>query len=201
MATKLRVNLFSESLLPPKLRLSFARLCLGALALLILMLVANLIGYVCVNDLTEQKKALSQVKQEQTKIKNQLEQQVINYKASAGLVEEVELLSQQVELKRRLLGELGSLQQATSVGYSSLLTDLATVANNKVWLQRIYVNEGQFEFEGFSSDPFSVPLWVDRLKHVETLKGQNFSTLTMSRGEDKPLSFILRSQVDEGAAQ
>ncbi len=198
---KLRVNLFSESLLPPKLKLSFARMCIGALALFILMLTANIISYVCVSDLTEQKKALVAEKQKISKEKDKLEQQVINHKPSETLVAEVDLLSQQILLKQRLLSELGNLQQVTSLGYSSLLTDLATVANNNIWLQRIYVTEGQFEFEGFSSDPSSVPLWVDRLKHVETLKGQKFSTLTMSRGEDKPLSFVLRSQVDKEAAQ
>ncbi|MCG9695474.1 PilN domain-containing protein [Shewanella sp. Isolate11] len=201
MATKLRVNLFSESLLPAKLRLSFARLCQGALLLLIVMLSANLVSYVFVSDLTQQKAQLSIQNKEHNRIKNQLEQQVINRKASSVLVAEVDLLTQQLELKRRLLGELGNVQKMTSLGYSSLLTDLATVADNKIWLNRIYVVDGRFEFEGFSSDPLSVPLWVDRLQQVKTLKGQHFSTLTMSRGEGEPLSFVLRSRSDEEATQ
>ncbi len=201
MTTKLRVNLFSESLLPPKLRLSFARLCQGILGLFVLMLVINIISYVRVSNLVDQKNALSLVKQEKTQTKDRLEQQVFNKKASANLVAEVEMLSQQIELKHRLLGELGNLEQMTSFGYSSLLTDLATVATDKVWLQRIHVSDGRFEFDGFSREPANIPVWVERLKHVETLKGQSFSTLTMNRGEDKPLAFTLRSRIDKEASK
>lgn len=201
MVSKLRVNLFNESLLPPKLRLSFVKLVQLTIGLVVLLLIANLISYLSVSDLTQQKSSLTQQKTSYDQQKSQLENQIAARSASPALVAEVDLMIQQLEVKRRLLGELGNVQALTSSGYSSLLTDLAIVADRSIWLSRIHVLEDKFEFEGYSSAPLNVPQWVERLKQVETLKGQAFSTLTMSRGEGEPLSFILRSRVVEEPAQ
>ena len=201
MTAKLRVNLFNESLLPPKLRLSFVKLTQLTLGLVALLLIANLISFVSVTDLTQQKSTLLQQKTSYDKQKSQLETEIAARAASPALVAEVDLMAQQLEVKRRLLGELDNVQALTSRGYSSLMTDLARVADSSIWLSRIHVIEDKFEFEGYSSAPLNVPQWVERLKQVDTLKGQAFSTLTMSRGEDEPLSFILRSRVVEESTQ
>lgn len=201
MTAKLRVNLFNESLLPPKLRLSFVKLTQLTLGLVALLLIANLISFVSVTDLTQQKSTLLQQKTSYDQQKSQLETEIAARAASPALVAEVDLMAQQLEVKRRLLGELDNVQALTSRGYSSLMTDLARVADSSIWLSRIHVIEDKFEFEGYSSAPLNVPQWVERLKQVDTLKGQAFSTLTMSRGEDEPLSFILRSRVVEESTQ
>ncbi|QYJ86500.1 PilN domain-containing protein [Shewanella mesophila] len=201
MTPKLRVNLFNQSLLPPKLRVSFVKLTQLTLGLVVLLLIANLISYLSVADLTQQKSTLLQQKTSYDQQKSQLEIDIAARAASPALVAEVDLMAQQLEVKRRLLGELGNVQALTSRGYSSLLTDLARVADSSIWLRRIHVIEDQFEFEGYSRAPLNVPQWVERLKQVDTLKGQAFSTLTMSRGEGEPLSFILRSRVVEESTQ
>jgi Tfp pilus assembly protein PilN len=201
MASKLRVNLFHVSLLPPKLRLSLVKLVQLTLGLLVLLLIVNLISYLSVSDLAQQKSALVLQKTNYDQQKSQLEQQIATRSASPMLVAEVNLLTQQLEVKERLLGELGHVEVLTSRGYSSLLTDLASVADNSIWLNRIHVIEDRFEFEGYTSAPLNVSLWVERLKQVKTLKGQTFSTLTMKRGDNEPLSFVLRSRVLEESPQ
>ena len=193
MNPKLRVNLYTASLLPPALRLSFARLSQLALGLLVLMLVANSLAYFNLNSLEADKAKLLEDKRAFDQQKAQLEQAIAQRSASA----EVDLLSQQVELKRLLLGELSQVENLTSKGYSPLLTGLAQVTDDQLWLSRIQVKQDQFVFEGFSAVPNAVPLWLARLQGVEPLKGQAFSTLTMNRGDLQPLGFVLRSQRDE----
>lgn len=105
----------------------------------------------------------------------------------------IDLIAQQIEFKLILLGELNQREELTSSGYSALMKDLAQVANNSLWLSRFQVESDDFVFEGFTSTPHSVPLWIDRLKMTETLKEQRFASMTMSRGENQPLLFTLTS--------
>ena len=197
MNPKLRVNLYTASLLPPRLRLSFTRLLQLGFGLFVLMLAANLLAYVQLGSLETEKAQLLTEKAAFDQQKAQLEQAIAQRSASQALVQEVDLLSQQVELKRLLLGELTHVETLTSKGYSPLLTGLARVTDDKLWLSRIQVSENQFVFEGFSAAPNAVPLWLARLQGVEPLKGQAFSTLTMNRGDKQPLGFVLRSKRDE----
>ncbi|QYJ94187.1 PilN domain-containing protein [Shewanella spartinae] len=201
MNSKLRVNLFTASLLPPRLRLSFTRLLQLGFGLFVLLLVANLLAYLHLGSLEADKHQLLSDKAAFDQQKAQLEQAIAKRSASQALVQQVDLLSQQVELKRLLLGELSHVETLTSKGYSPLLTGLARVTDDQLWLSRIQVQEDQFVFEGFSASPNAVPLWLARLQGVEPLKGQAFSTLTMNRGDKQPLGFVLRSKRDEEQAK
>ncbi|MCE9679779.1 PilN domain-containing protein [Shewanella sp. AS1] len=201
MTAKLRVNLFSDSLLPPKLGLSFSRLTKLALTLLLLLLLANLYYLFEVKALQEHKAELLSQKADYDSQKSSLEQQLKQHFASKSLMDEAELLGLQIALKHRLLGELGEVKKLQSRGYSELLTDLAKIADSRVWLSRIHVIDDSVEFEGFSSEPAQVPDWVERLHRVELLKGQSFKTLTMERGENQPLSFVLTSKIKEESVQ
>lgn len=201
MNPKLRVNLFTASLLPPRLRLSFRRLLQLGFGLFVLLLAANLLAYLHLGSLEADKHQLLSDKAAFDQQKAQLEQAIAKRSASQALVQQVDLLSQQVELKRLLLGELSHVETLTSKGYSPLLTGLARVTDDQLWLSRIQVQEDKFVFEGFSAAPNAVPLWLARLQGVEPLKGQTFSTLTMNRGEKQPLGFVLRSKRDEEQAK
>ncbi len=201
MNSKLRVNLFTASLLPPRLRLSFMRLLQLGFGLFVLLLAANLLAYLHLGSLEADKHRLLSDKAAFDQQKAQLEQAIAKRSASQALVQQVDLLSQQVELKRLLLGELSHVETLTSKGYSPLLTGLARVTDDQLWLSRIQVQEDQFVFEGFSAAPNAVPLWLARLQGVEPLKGQAFSTLTMNRGDKQPLGFVLRSKRDEELAK
>ncbi|QLE87092.1 PilN domain-containing protein [Shewanella sp. Scap07] len=197
MSQKLRVNLFDKSLLPKQLRLSFQRLAVGSGALLLLFVVAIALAWQSVNSLQADKAQLTSTKRQFDQQKQQLEMQLAARKPDAKLVDTVELKGQQLELKRLLLKELSQREALTSQGYSLLLTDLARVADNSIWLSRIRVNEDKYVFEGFSVDPNGVPQWVERLRTTETLKGHAFAAMTMSRGEGQPLGFTLTSDATE----
>ncbi|BAJ00254.1 PilN domain-containing protein [Shewanella violacea] len=201
MTLKTRVNLFSDTLLPPVLRLSFKRLTQTLIFMLVLFGITNLATYVLVSGLETNKAELAKQKANLDRQKKNLEVAMAKRAPDAKLVDQVELLSQQVELKQMLIGELSQREALTSHGYSMLFKDLARVANSNIWLNRIRVENNEYIFEGFSSAPNGVPLWVERLKSTETLTGHAFATMAMSRGKDQPLAFILTTKAEIGESK
>lgn len=194
MTLKTRVNLYSDTLLPPVQRLSFKRLTLVLVIMLVLFALASSASYILVSGLEADKRELAKQKSSLDQQKQSLEVAIEKRAPDAKLVDKVALLTQQVELKQMLMGELSQREALTSHGYSMLFKDLARVGNSNIWLNRIRVENNEFIFEGFSSAPNSVPLWIERLKSTETLKGHAFAAMAMSRGEDKPLAFTLSSK-------
>ncbi|MCP3128653.1 PilN domain-containing protein [Shewanella sp. KJ2020] len=191
---KSRVNLYSATLLPPEQRLTFARLMAYATGLILLCLLVGAYSYW---QLSQSEFALQQAssqKQQLDQQKLELEAQIAARKPDPALVARVDLESQQLELKQLLMSELAVRTSLTSRGFGPVLKDLARVSDASVWLSRIAINEQHFMFEGFADHPQSIPLWVGKLKTTSTLKGQAFSSMTMDRGEDKPLAFTLTSE-------
>ena len=201
MTLKTRVNLYSDTLLPPVQRLSFKRLAQVLVFMLVLFAMASSASYILVSGLEADKLVLAKQKSNLDKQKKSLEATMAKRAPDAELVDQVELLTQQIELKQMLIGELSQREALTSHGYSMLFKDLARVANSNIWLNRIRVENNEFIFEGFSSAPNSVPLWVERLKSTETLKGHAFAAMAMSRGEGIPLAFTLTSKAETEEAK
>ncbi|MCL1057120.1 fimbrial assembly protein [Shewanella gelidimarina] len=193
---KLRVNLYSESLFPAEVRLSFLRLNQVLVGLVLILLLSSALAYGFVSSLESEKDELQHAKATLDERKLELEDELAKRQPSPSLVAEVELKAQQLELKQMLIGKLSQQEALTSFGYSPLMTDLASVADRSIWLNRIQVNENRYIFEGYTSSPQSVPNWIDRLKTTTTLKGHAFASMTMSLGEDKPLAFKLTSDAD-----
>lgn len=198
---KSRVNLYSAALLPPKQSLTFAKLMSYTLGLVLVCVILAAFSYW---QLAESQRALSQAsaqKQQFDQQKAELEAQIAARKPDPELVARVELESQQLELKQLLMSELALRSSLTSRGFAPVLKDLAMVADASVWLNHIVINEQHFMFEGFAEHPQSIPQWVGKLKTTNTLKGQAFSSMTMDRGEDKPLAFTLTSEPPEEQAR
>ena len=194
---KYRVNLYTPSLLPPKQKLTFARLGTYALSVVLLLVVCMSYSYWQVTSLRQELQLVTQKKQQLDTQKQTLEAELAARKADPALVERVDLVTQQLELKQLLMQELSLRASLTSRGFAPVLNDLAVVADGSVWLSHIVINEQDFMFEGFAEHPQSIPLWVDKLKTTHTLKGQAFSSMSMDRGEDKPLAFTLKSNSKE----
>ncbi|MFB2641147.1 PilN domain-containing protein [Shewanella bicestrii] len=198
---KSRVNLYSAALLPPKQSLTFSKLMSYTLGLVLVFAILAAFSYW---QLAESQRALSQAsaqKQQFDQQKTELEAQIAARKPDPELVARVELESQQLELKQLLMSELALRSSLTSRGFAPVLKDLAMVADASVWLNHIVINEQHFMFEGFADHPQSIPQWVGKLKTTNTLKGQAFSSMTMDRGEDKPLAFTLTSETPEEQAR
>ncbi|MBT1444099.1 PilN domain-containing protein [Shewanella sp. JM162201] len=191
--SKSHINLYDDSLLPARQRLSFDTLKLALISVLLLLLLGLGGLYWQLSSLKADVAAAQTQQQELTAQKLALEQRLQSHQPDVALVAEVNELQESLELKRLLLGEIGKQQRFTSKGYGDLLTDLASAADGSLWLERIVVAEGELRFEGSARDPKSVPLWVERLKETKTLQGKQFATMTMAREDGKPLGFVLTS--------
>jgi Tfp pilus assembly protein PilN len=191
---KTRINLYSTILLPAKLRLSFNRLAFALLGLIGISLLVSASTLWSTQSLMADIQAKQNVADSLSSQKQQLEQAIADRKPSQELVAQVELLEQRLTLKQQLKGELLQRSALVNAGYAALLSDLAQAGDPNIWLSGIQVSDNIFEFEGYSQSPQSIPLWIERLKESETLKGYGFSSMTLNRGDDKPLAFKLSSQ-------
>ncbi|MGL4713994.1 MAG: fimbrial assembly protein, partial [Shewanella sp.] len=120
---KYRVNLYTPSLLPPKQRLTFARL--SACAFIFVVLLAFLAGYSSwqVSRLQQALQLAAQKKQQFDTQKQALEAQITARKPDANLVARVDLVAQQLELKQLLMDELSLRASLTSRGFAPVLKD------------------------------------------------------------------------------
>ncbi|BDM63080.1 hypothetical protein NFHSH190041_05320 [Shewanella sp. NFH-SH190041] len=191
---KKRLNLFSEELLPPKLQLSFSRLTKVCVALIVIFGVAGGLLIFSNHELQAQSQQLTAQKNQLTEQKTTLETQVNQRKPDAALISQVELMTERLKLKGLMLDELKRRGTAISQGFSPLLFDLASVSAPKLWLDRIKVDEDKFGFEGYSVKAQTVPYWIEQLKTTDTLRGYAFASMTMNRGDGKPIAFNLSSK-------
>ena len=127
--------------------------------------------------------------------KARLELEIAARKPSQALVDKLQLAEQRLSLKQGLKGELLQRNAVVNPGYSQLLTELASVSDTSIWLSRISVREGVYEFEGFGQAPQNIPQWIERLKSSQILTGYAFSSMTLDRGEGLPLAFKLSSKL------
>jgi Tfp pilus assembly protein PilN len=191
---KTRINLYSTSLLPPKLRLTFNRLFFALLGLIGISVLVSASTLWSTQSLMADIQAKQNVADSLNSQKQQLEQAIAARKPNQELVAQVELLEQRLTLKHQLKGELLQRSAVVNAGYAVLLTELAQASDTNIWLSRIQVADNIFEFEGYSQTPQSIPLWIERLKTSKTLKGYGFSSMTLNRGDDQPLAFKLSSK-------
>lgn len=190
---KFTINLFDASLLPAKIRYSFKYLLQISSAIIIVGCVALIM---CSWLVSRQEHELQQVKQIQRQLNNkqqQLEAELAKNKADPRLVAQVDLAKSRIKLKQMMLNELDRRNEINKQGFSALLSDLGHVASSNLWLDRIYIKDDALSFEGYSLNAQNVPLWVESLKTTKTLKGFSFAAMTMNRGENKPLAFLLTS--------
>ncbi|MBO2562654.1 PilN domain-containing protein [Shewanella algae] len=195
--SKTRINLYSSSLLPPRLRLSFVRLLVIAGVFLLLGLSLIGLGWWQQTQVSRQLLEVESQRQALESQKQQLEAELAKRQPSAELVIELERRTQERELKGLLLTELGQRERMTSKGFAPVLQELAQVSDGSVWLSRIKLEEDKLEFEGFGQYPQSLPRWIDRLKQTESLRGRSFASMTMAREPGQPLAFVLTSEARE----
>jgi Tfp pilus assembly protein PilN len=93
---------------------------------------------------------------------------------------EASLATQTLALKAFESGALGRTE-----GYARLLRALARVSVDGVWLTRIQVAEGTGELSltGRATRAELVPVYLERLRSDEALRGQTFSRLDLVRGK------------------
>ncbi|CAM5224708.1 hypothetical protein [Alishewanella longhuensis] len=173
---KQQVNLFSVSLLPlkPVLPLSaLLRLVLIILALSAALLVAfHLYG-------KQQQQQLLVLQQQQQQLQAQaelLQQALIQRTPNQGLVQQRDALQGTLQQQRLLLQFLALRQQSTAQ-FRKILSHLVTIDQPQIWLSRFVLEPQQSFWQGFTSAPGTVAIWLEQLAQLEQLKGQQFQQI------------------------
>jgi hypothetical protein len=122
-------------------------------------------------------------------LQNELEQMKI-YGAQQSPDARVKLLAErrkklEAEFNERTQG-LQAMDKGTlgrTEGYSGLLRALARLSMDGVWLTRVRFSDERSEafIAGRATRPELVPVYLERLRREERLRGQDFSTLEITR--------------------
>ena len=192
---KLSVNLYSASLLPKKLRLSFFRL---TLVVIILPCIAAL--YSAMSFMTQQKleAQLNTATLQQQHLMNEqdaLKQRLELHKPAADLVYQLAKTKTKLELTRQLSFKVSNTEQHQSQSYQALLEDLAQTADGSIWLTNIDVDGQHINLTGETQKAAAVPAWIKRLSGTESLADVSFNQLLINREQNNVLHFRINSQI------
>jgi MSHA biogenesis protein MshI len=188
------VNLYSDSLLPSKQRMTLSNIVASWVVLVIVF--ASLFGWnawqnnLKKNKLTQQSSLLSA---EQDKL-NQLKEKV------ALLVPDPMKVTQSHELEKELAAKIATLKvieqhdDSLKVGYASLLKQLADAASSDVSIQQIYVSGQRMNLSGLARNPDAVPRWLGVFKTYSSLSERRFEKMSLGRNEKNVMTFRLQAE-------
>lgn len=197
---KKRINLYSPAFLPAKLWLSFINVFRLNIAVISLFLLVGIFvfqrGLVMNKSLSSKQTQLTQLQNTNT----QLKQQIKDIKPNPALVSQLDLQNEKLYVKRLLLNEFHIRNTQTSMGFSGLLTDFASITDPRVWLSRIYVTSNQIKLEGFTTNPDRVPMWISQFEPLQTLAGISFSSINIEQQKRYFKFSMVSSQSEDDAA-
>jgi Tfp pilus assembly protein PilN len=134
---------------------------------------------------------LEQNKRQQKKLVNELNNTLDDTKVDPDLIKIVEERQQIIRLKERVLNELTGQENLKSVGFSTLMLDLAGHSLNGLWLTHIDLNGMSITIKGATTDSAFMPKWLSSLGQTEYFKGQNFSDTRLYRDSEDQLNFVI----------
>lgn len=190
---KLRVNLFSAALLPPKQTLSLKRLAisLGSIGVLILLISAAL--WLLQQQQQQQLQLLSQQQQQQQEQADVMQQAILQRQPDTQIQQQV--LSAQTQWQRRqaLLHFLQQQQQQITL-FSPVFAHLVKIDRPELWLTQFVLTPHSSSWQGITQQPQSVAIWLQQLASLAQLQGQQFQQIQLQQQEDAPLiEFMLQS--------
>ncbi|WP_448549033.1 PilN domain-containing protein [Thalassotalea fusca] len=141
----------------------------------------------------ELSKAESVKRQNDARIKL-LQQQVLDNKASAELVTELNNLDFVIENKQQLLSQLTATDTTYTAGYSQAMTQLSTLHHKDISLEKVAIDRNTMTFAGVARQPEAVPSWLARFEGATFLKGQSFSYMNLQENEQKNTQFVVSSR-------
>jgi hypothetical protein len=116
-----------------------------------------------------------------------LSEQAPNAGTDKGLLQRLEALQRQRDLRKEATAVLESSMEKEQKVLSSFFSGLARQNIDGLWLQRIYILNGGDELElgGRVTHPELVPQLLGKLSQEEAYKGHAFEVLSLERGEEE----------------
>jgi len=186
---KRRVNLYAASLLPERARLTLSRLLIASVSLLVLLVLTGAVLQYHASELNGQLSAARAELNAHNADLSRVTAQLQARQPRAGLVAEVEMARKRLDSFSRLAQVLDRDALLTQPGFSNLMADLATSADNQVWLQRFQLAQNQVLLSGQARRAAAVPAWLDKLGQQPSLQGRAVSQLSIQGEAGKPVHF------------
>ncbi len=187
---KRRVNLFAPSLLPERARLTLPRLALTCVAVVGLAVALGVTLHLQARGLDQQLLAAREAQTAQSAELAQLAAKARAHQPRPELVAKVEQARKQLESFQRLVTVLDQDELLTHPGFSKLMADLSTSADNQVWLERFQLARDQVLLSGQARRAAAVPAWLDKLGQQPSLQGRAVSQLSITGEAGKPVHFV-----------
>ncbi|WP_298440988.1 PilN domain-containing protein [uncultured Ferrimonas sp.] len=186
---KTRINLYSDTMLPPKPRLTLPLLVGGSVAIVLLLLLVTLLQQWQLGKLTSERDQALQQQQQLTDQVSNLSVELAKLKPSPQLQAQVA----QAQATLTGLEQIGELLAQDKFliepGFSNLMRDLSVAADQQVWLQQFDVASGQLRLSGAAKTAAAVPAWIDKLGSQESLQGRALSQLRIDGEAGGPVTF------------
>ncbi|RUO23457.1 hypothetical protein CWE08_02085 [Aliidiomarina iranensis] len=186
------INLFQHDLIPEQPWLSFTRVLLATLLVCVVLVGWKGMLILQLKDLQ------TQVATQQEKLANeqqelaQLSEQLRAKTPSSALQAEVNQLESEVSMRQFLLAEFQRRGQIKQQDYAELLTDLAILHREGVWLTRIHQDRNRLNLHGHSVNASILPQWMQSFKTSATLSDRRFNMVELKRDNRDLLSFVLQ---------
>lgn len=186
------INLFQQDMIPEQPWLTLSRVLLVVAVLLFmlgvwkvgLVLQANTLG----SNVEAQRTILTEQQQELTRLTERLHAQA----PSAELQSDVNRLENEVATRQYLLAEFQRRGQIQQHDYAGLLTDLALLHREGVWLTRIHQERGRVNLHGYAVSASVLPAWMQSFSESKVLSERRFNMVELKRDNRELLSFVLQ---------
>ncbi|AZQ85776.1 hypothetical protein EKO29_18310 [Colwellia sp. Arc7-635] len=195
---KYSINLLQAGLLPAKALWTLNRVVGLWLVTLLIMLALMLIANMQVTSLTAQYQAVDSVKNTQELQLKDLESTISGNRKDAALLEKLKTVKLLIANKQSLHLQLTDPTQTYGAGFSSAMTELASLHNQNISLQRVTLGNGNMTFSGIARTPDAVPSWLSGFEASTFLSGEGFINFSLTENKDKITEFVVSSAAKKG---
>lgn len=188
---KHNINLFKADIIPERPWLTLPRLLIVLLIIVGTLLLVK--GYLSLQqnrlntELQQQMSLRSELQNESA----QLTRQVASLRTDPRLESQVMTLDAEIRIRQSLIAEFQRRGQMTRQDYAGLLTDLAKIDHEGLWLTRIQQRQGQIRLHGLTVDASYLPAWMQGFNNSSMLSQRQFNMVTLKRDQQQLLSFEL----------
>lgn len=193
MEIKTGINLLQPELLPPIALVTLNRVLALWLSILLLMLAWWYSSDYSLTKVKAEVGQLSAQKTKQTKLLEQLEQDMARHKPDPLLLARLESMKLIIANKNALHGQLTDVSGSYVAGFSVAMTELAKFHSADISLEHINIAGKQISFEGMTRSAQAVPQWLANFEQSNVLSGQVFSDFSLEQDPDQEL--LLRFKV------
>ncbi|RUO33431.1 PilN domain-containing protein [Aliidiomarina sanyensis] len=163
------INLYRADLVPKRPLLDLQRVLTVVLVLWVIGVGWRVVLEIQTMRLESQLQAAQTEQRQKQQLLSQLSAQVAQLQIDPQLERRVRQLQAEVQNKRSVLFEFTELGSVQSFDYAAIMTELARVHEEGLWVTRIEENRGVLNLHGHAVDPALIPRWMQKFQETEQL--------------------------------